>query len=178
MAQVLCMPLAIQRRIAHIGVKTVFLRLSYILEGFSESDKALCFLLADARNRELHTGAMAFYKFPSGKWLPDFYRVADKMETSIDDPVWDERFRQWEQAWRWAIADSWLRKRSDIDYQEQLWQQRHNTTTQIAELLAEFAALRAWTYFFNRLRPKEAAALKGWRSARFASAAATSLPSY
>ena len=89
------------------------------------------------------------------------HAVAD----SITDSAWDERFSQWKQAWHWAIADNWLRKRSDILYQEQLWQQRQVTSEHIAELLAESAALRAWTYFFNRLHPREAAALKGWREA-------------
>jgi hypothetical protein len=91
--------------------------------------------------------------------------LVDAVAISIEDTAWDERFGDWEQAWHWAIADNWLRKRSDFLYQEQLWQRRHTTDRQLGELLAESAALRAWTHFFNRLSAKEAAALKGWREA-------------
>jgi hypothetical protein len=91
--------------------------------------------------------------------------LVDAVAFNIEDAAWDERFADWEHAWCWAIADNWLRKRSDFLYQERLWQRRHSTERQIAELLAESAALRAWTHFFDRLSTSESAALKGWREA-------------
>lgn len=45
----------------------------------------------------------------------------------------------------------------------QLWKRRRDTDDAICGLLAESAALRAWTHFFNPLSHVEAAALKGWR---------------
>lgn len=90
---------------------------------------------------------------------------ADAVAVSLEDAAWDERFVDWEQAWHWAIAENWLVKRSDLPYQQQLWQRRHTTNGQIGELLAETAALHAWTHFFNRLSTKQSAALKSWREA-------------
>ncbi len=84
---------------------------------------------------------------------------------SISDTAWDGRFTDWEQAWPWAIADNWLQKRTDFAYQQLLWQRRHDTDKAIGGLLAESAALRAWTHFFKRLSTKESAALKSWREA-------------
>ena len=84
---------------------------------------------------------------------------------SLDSAAWNERFTSWEQAWRWAVADNWLQKRSDRDYRRQLWQRRHDVDKAIGNLLAESASLRAWTYFFKRLTSKESAALKGWLGA-------------
>ncbi|MHB8159292.1 MAG: AAA domain-containing protein [Thermoleophilia bacterium] len=84
---------------------------------------------------------------------------------SFYDDIWDDRFSAWEQAWRWAIADNWLQKRTNVTYQQRLERQRHRKDEQVDELLTESASLRAWTHFFNRLSSKEAAALKSWREA-------------
>ncbi len=99
-----------------------------------------------------------------GAAVPGFI---DAVASSLDDMAWDERFRYWVQAWCWAIADKWLQKRIDPDYHQQLRQRRHDTDTAIGRLLAESAALRAWTHFFKRLNedPRQLAALKGWREA-------------
>jgi hypothetical protein len=86
-------------------------------------------------------------------------------ERNLADEAWDDRFGEWEAAWRWAVAENWLRKRSDVGYRERLWQRRKETDSTISTSLGEAAALRAWTYFFNRLSHPEAAALRSWREA-------------
>ncbi len=85
----------------------------------------------------------------------------------LDNPAWDYRFAEWEEAWRWAIADNWLQKRSDSAYQQDLWHRRHDAEKMIGRLLAEAASMRAWTHFFNRInnKPSVRAALNGWRGA-------------
>jgi hypothetical protein len=35
--------------------------------------------------------------------------LIDAVERSVGDPAWDDRFAGWEHAWRWAVADNWLR---------------------------------------------------------------------
>jgi hypothetical protein len=84
---------------------------------------------------------------------------------SVGDKAWDDRFADWEHAWRWAVADNWLGKRADVTYRQQLLQRRHDTDEEIRRLLAETGTLRAWTHFFNRLSQAESAALRGWREA-------------
>ena len=91
--------------------------------------------------------------------------LADSVTGSIEDPVWSDRFGAWEAAWSWAIADAWLRKRSDIAYHQELQQRRRDTEKRIADLVAHAAALLAWKHFFARLSEKQKAALKGWREA-------------
>jgi very-short-patch-repair endonuclease len=91
--------------------------------------------------------------------------LIDAVARSAGDTAWDERFADWEHAWRWAVADNWLSKRTDFTYRQTLWQSRHHTDDAIGKLLAESAALRAWTHFFNRLSRPQAAALKSWREA-------------
>ncbi len=92
------------------------------------------------------------------------YLIED-VEGSLDEAGWHERFSSWEAAWHWVVADSWLEKRADFSYQQKLWQRRHDIDAMIGRLLAEAAALRAWTHFFKRLSPRESAALKSWREA-------------
>jgi very-short-patch-repair endonuclease len=91
--------------------------------------------------------------------------LVDAVAISVDDVTWDERFSDWEPAWHWAVADTWLQKRADVEYRDRLWQQRRGTDAAIGRLLEESAALRAWSHFFDRLSHAEAAALKGWREA-------------
>ena len=91
--------------------------------------------------------------------------LAEEIEASLNDPVWDDRLSHWEDAWRWAWADGWLKKRSDFDYQQELWRKRHEAEVRKSGLVAEAASLRAWKDFFKRLSPRERNALKGWREA-------------
>jgi AAA domain len=91
--------------------------------------------------------------------------LVDAVARSVGDTAWDARFADWEHAWHWAVADNWLSKRTDFTYRQRLWQRRHDADDAIGKLLAETAALRAWTHFFNRLSRPESAALKSWREA-------------
>ena len=91
--------------------------------------------------------------------------LVDSVASSLGDEAWETRIQAWHEAWRWSLADAWLEKRSDFEYQRELWARRYEVEKEIGSLLAEAAALRAWTHFFGRLSPREAAALKSWREA-------------
>lgn len=87
------------------------------------------------------------------------------IELSLSDPAWDSRLAALEEAWRWAVVDTWLKTRADLDYQRGLWKKRHTTEAVISRLIAESASQRAWKHFFNRLSPTETNALRSWREA-------------
>ena len=93
--------------------------------------------------------------------------LLEAVASDSENPAWGHRFAHWEEAWRWAVADDWLKKRSDFAYHQELWQRRYDTEKQIGQLLAEAASLRAWTHFFVRInnKPSIRAALNGWRGA-------------
>ena len=91
--------------------------------------------------------------------------LADSVAGSIEDTIWSERIGAWEAAWSWAIADAWLRNRSDTAYHQELQQRRDDTEKKIADLVTRVAALLAWKHFFARLSEKQKTALKGWREA-------------
>lgn len=96
--------------------------------------------------------------------------VPGLVEAVAADPVhpsWDERFKAWEDAWRWAVAERWLERRTALTDPQEHWQRRQDTESSIGQLLAEAAGLRAWSHLFLRIsrNPSVRAALNGWRSA-------------
>ena len=91
--------------------------------------------------------------------------LVEEVEASLNEPAWDDRLSHWEEAWRWAWADGWLKKRSDFGYQQELWRRRHEAEVSKGGLVAEAASLRAWKDFFERISARERNALKGWREA-------------
>ena len=91
--------------------------------------------------------------------------LIDSVAASLNNPDWDARFADWEAAWQWALADQWLRRRADFEYQARLWAEREREEQNRRQAVTEVAAARAWTFFFARLTPPEAAALRSWREA-------------
>lgn len=91
--------------------------------------------------------------------------LADRIAANAPEPWWDRRFGVWEDAWRWAVADLWLRTCDDFSSQQQLEQSRRTAERDARKLLTEAAALRAWERFFGRLSATQTAALRGWREA-------------
>jgi hypothetical protein len=62
-----------------IPAKTVYSRLKFVVEDFTDDDLSLCMLMSELRNQEVHTGTLAFTDFPTGKWIAGFYRVIQKI---------------------------------------------------------------------------------------------------
>jgi hypothetical protein len=58
-----------------IVATTVFSRLVLLIPEFTEDDSKACLLMAERRNRQLHTGELAYADHNSGLWLPDYYRA-------------------------------------------------------------------------------------------------------
>jgi hypothetical protein len=66
-----------------VPAKTIFSRLSYVVEDFNKDDQSFCLLCSERRNQELHTGQLAFVSLRNGEWLPDYYRVINKITLSL-----------------------------------------------------------------------------------------------
>ena len=85
--------------------------------------------------------------------------------STLNDTEWDDRFKSWEEAWCWAIADVWLEARSDLNYQRKLLEKRSELEKKIRALLGNAVSERAWMFFVERLTPEKREALNGWREA-------------
>lgn len=66
-----------------VPAKTIYSRLIYVVPDFSKDDQSFCLLCAERRNRELHTGQLAFHDLRNSEWLPDYYRVTNKIVVSL-----------------------------------------------------------------------------------------------
>ena len=66
-----------------IPAKTIYSRLLYVVADFNKDDQSFCLLCAERRNRELHTGDLAFHNLRNSEWLPDYYRVTNKIVASL-----------------------------------------------------------------------------------------------
>ncbi|MGB8277684.1 MAG: hypothetical protein WCF20_07115 [Methylovirgula sp.] len=58
-----------------IQAKTVFARCSIFIAGFTDQMSAHCLIIADRRNKELHTGSAEFEGIDNSTWLPQTYEV-------------------------------------------------------------------------------------------------------
>jgi hypothetical protein len=66
-----------------VPAKTIYSRLMYVVPDFTKDDQSFCLLCAERRNRELHTGQLAFHNLRNSEWLPDYYRVTNKIVLSL-----------------------------------------------------------------------------------------------
>lgn len=60
-----------------VAAKSVFARCSALIAGFTDRMAGHCLLLADRRNKELHSGTAAFEGVDTSTWLPHTYQVFD-----------------------------------------------------------------------------------------------------
>lgn len=58
-----------------VAAKAVFARCSVFIEDFTDQMSGHCLLLADRRNKELHSGEAAFEGIENSTWLPQTYEV-------------------------------------------------------------------------------------------------------
>ena len=66
-----------------IQAKTVFARCSIFVSGFTDKMSAHCLILADRRNKELHTGNAAFEGHDNSAWLPQTYEIFEVLLTHL-----------------------------------------------------------------------------------------------
>jgi len=64
-----------------VPMKTVFERLTKIIEPFTNKEYEICMNFMERRNRELHSGGSAFEDFPTKIWLADFYKICNMFIT-------------------------------------------------------------------------------------------------
>ena len=81
--------------------------------------------------------------------------LAQALLQTFGDPKWDERASNFESAWNWSRAHSWVVRLSALGSEEQLRMELENTRVRIAGALEQLAAEKAWTHCFNRMTEQE-----------------------
>ena len=95
----------------------------------------------------------------------DAPELAQVLIQTFGDPIWDERASNFERAWNWSRAHSWVVRLSASGSEEQLRMELENTRVRIAGALEQLAAEKAWTHCFNRMTEKERQSLVAWSKA-------------
>lgn len=67
-----------------VAAKAVFARCSIFVEGFTDQMSGHCLVLADRRNKELHSGEAAFENIENSTWLPQTFEIFDVLLTHVD----------------------------------------------------------------------------------------------
>lgn len=91
-----------------VAAKAVFARCSIFVAGFTDAMSGHCLLIADRRNKELHSGEAAFEQIDPSTWLPQTYEVFEVLLKHLDIPL--EDFFGREHA---AVAKGMLKDRRD-----------------------------------------------------------------
>ena len=84
---------------------------------------------------------------------------------TASDPKWEERARQFEEAWNWARANNWLKVFTDPARQNANLQQIDLSQKRIRQDLGELASYKAWEYVLSRLNHEQREHLIAWRLA-------------
>ena len=92
-------------------------------------------------------------------------RLATGVAESPNDPVWDERFQHFTDAWNWARAKVWIRRLCDPAEGERLRLRLDDTGSQVRRCLQQIAAEKAWQHCFKRMTEIQRQHLVAWAKA-------------
>ena len=80
-------------------------------------------------------------------------------------PEWKERLLQLREAWAWAAARDWLKRRISVEEYQALGREWHRLQERILKKTEELAGLKAWRAFFARLDDATQQSLIAWSAA-------------
>jgi very-short-patch-repair endonuclease len=86
--------------------------------------------------------------------------LAQCIEATFAESVWDERARELPEAWTWAITDLWLKANLSGSEWGRLEIERVGRVQEWEAAMTELATAKAWQAFLGRLSPAQSADLK------------------
>ncbi len=90
-------------------------------------------------------------------------RLADRLQRTCGNPVWDERVQQIGDAWHWAQASHWIEEYIRKEDVPALAKRAKQIEDEINSVVAKLAALHAWAFCFKRLEEPHRRHLEAWR---------------
>ena len=91
--------------------------------------------------------------------------LARELAEAPADAVWDRRAADFERAWNWSRAHSWITRLAAPDSEQQHRLKLENTKQRIARTLEKLAAEKAWARCFIRMTENERQHLVAWSKA-------------
>jgi len=81
--------------------------------------------------------------------------VADLLLESYQEPKWDVKITQLNEAWDWSRCREWITRMVDPEQQQYLLREIENTRLVIEENIKKLAAGKAWAHTINRINADE-----------------------
>ena len=91
--------------------------------------------------------------------------LANVLSKTPDDAVWDEKAAEFERAWNWSRAHSWVRRLAAPASEQQHRLHLEHLKKENSRTLEKLAAERAWHYCFKRMTRNEREHLVAWSKA-------------
>jgi len=107
------------------------------------------------------------------RWLDDAVanlraelpKLAAMLEATCDDGCWDERVQGIEDAWEWAQARFWVEEYINTEDVPALSKRLRQVEQESSHILAQLAALNAWSFCFSRLTEAHRRHMEAWQQA-------------
>ena len=88
-----------------------------------------------------------------------------KLKKDIDNPVWENRLKHFEEAWSWQQADFWLKEQTKEQHEMWLNQERQNLNKKQKENMEQLVGQKAWFSCLSQITDQDLSSLKGWMQA-------------
>jgi very-short-patch-repair endonuclease len=88
--------------------------------------------------------------------------LLDKIKSSCNEAVWNDRLIEFQKAWQWSVVDRWMRRLSDPKASEKISREIEETRRNINRIIADLTVCLSWGHFFDRLTENERQNLIAW----------------
>ncbi len=91
--------------------------------------------------------------------------LAEELQRSAADSVWDDRSAAFVRAWNWARCSEWVRDMAKPGVEREAYREVESARTRSKELLARIAAESAWQRCFHAMSEEARRSLVAWSKA-------------
>lgn len=88
---------------------------------------------------------------------------AEEFVESCNEPHWDARVEEIQDAWRWDQARYWIEEYIRKDDAPSLVQRARQVDEDVSGIIAQLASLHAWSYCFSRLTEAHRRHMEAWQ---------------
>jgi very-short-patch-repair endonuclease len=90
-------------------------------------------------------------------------RLTEEFERTFSDPCWEPRIQQIKSAWHWAQAKFWIEEYIRKEDAASLDKRARQIESALNTIIANLAALHAWSYCFSRLKESHRRHMEAWQ---------------
>lgn len=112
--------------------------------------------------QRLYLQKIDIYLTKIGQLLPD---LRASLEQTYNEQYWEKRVQHIGEAWHWAQARYWVEEYIRQEDAPALASRAKQIEDEISKIIAQFAALHAWSFCFSRLKQDHRRHMEAWQQA-------------